>query len=186
MVKNGNASFVAAHAGHIPGRRGHLVPLLLLSLLENVIPYTSKYIFVSFAPDNELRFEAHGICKTQTEPKKMSRDQPLRSCIPTSSPQCTRNIPHAAIHVETALLTRFRIANDGLCWLVCAHMTHFFNAQIVLSREQAEGQGALVRRSIGGGALRNFDPFLLLDEFDVATTAGFPDHPHRYESMRMV
>ncbi len=28
--------------------------------------------------------------------------------------------------------------------------------------------------------LRNFDPFLMLDEFDVATTAGFPDHPHRY------
>ncbi|CAM9627156.1 unnamed protein product [Scytosiphon promiscuus] len=51
--------------------------------------------------------------------------------------------------------------------------------QVVLSREQAEGQGALVRRSIGGASLRNFDPFLLLDEFDVATTAGFPDHPHR-------
>ncbi|CAM9790899.1 unnamed protein product, partial [Hapterophycus canaliculatus] len=51
--------------------------------------------------------------------------------------------------------------------------------QVVLSREQAEGQGALVRRSIGGATLRNFDPFLLLDEFDVATTAGFPDHPHR-------
>eukprot|EP00903_Cladosiphon_okamuranus_P018649 g17164.t1 len=51
--------------------------------------------------------------------------------------------------------------------------------QIILSREQAEGQGALVRRSIGSFALRNFDPFLMLDEFDVATTAGFPDHPHR-------
>ncbi|CAB1097257.1 unnamed protein product [Ectocarpus sp. CCAP 1310/34] len=51
--------------------------------------------------------------------------------------------------------------------------------QVVLSREQAEGQGARVRRSIGSFALRNFDPFLMLDEFDVATTAGFPDHPHR-------
>ncbi|CAN0241511.1 unnamed protein product [Ectocarpus sp. 12 AP-2014] len=51
--------------------------------------------------------------------------------------------------------------------------------QVILSREQAEGQGARVRRSIGSFALRNFDPFLLLDEFDVATTAGFPDHPHR-------
>lgn len=65
-------------------------------------------------------------------------------------------------------------------------MTCLANLQVVLSREQAEGQGALVRRSIGGAALRNFDPFLLLDEFDVATNAGFPDHPHRYVSGRPV
>eukprot|EP00904_Undaria_pinnatifida_P005072 jgi/Undpi1/1695/HiC_scaffold_11.g05085.m1 len=51
--------------------------------------------------------------------------------------------------------------------------------EVILSREQREGVGALVRRSIGGARLKNFDPFLLLDEFDVATTAGFPDHPHR-------
>jgi redox-sensitive bicupin YhaK (pirin superfamily) len=39
--------------------------------------------------------------------------------------------------------------------------------------------GAKVRRSIGGAQLRNFDPFLLLDEFHVQAPAGFPDHPHR-------
>lgn len=49
----------------------------------------------------------------------------------------------------------------------------------VLSREQGEGAGARVRRSIGNAALRNFDPFLMLDEFRVPLTAGFPDHPHR-------
>eukprot|EP01147_Barroeca_monosierra_P009827 gene9827-2020_t len=49
----------------------------------------------------------------------------------------------------------------------------------ILSREQSEGQGARVRRSIGGSELRNFDPFLLLDEFRVKRGAGFPDHPHR-------
>ena len=27
--------------------------------------------------------------------------------------------------------------------------------------------------------LKNFDPFLLLDEFRVKAPAGFPDHPHR-------
>lgn len=27
--------------------------------------------------------------------------------------------------------------------------------------------------------LRNFDPFLMLDEFKVTPPAGFPDHPHR-------
>eukprot|EP00252_Welwitschia_mirabilis_P005985 TRINITY_DN1659_c0_g2_i3.p1 TRINITY_DN1659_c0_g2~~TRINITY_DN1659_c0_g2_i3.p1 ORF type:complete len:218 (+),score=37.58 TRINITY_DN1659_c0_g2_i3:357-1010(+) len=49
----------------------------------------------------------------------------------------------------------------------------------VLSKEQAEGQGAVVRRSIGRPELRNLDPFLVLDEFFVSPPAGFPDHPHR-------
>ncbi|KAF9926079.1 hypothetical protein BGZ65_007440 [Modicella reniformis] len=49
----------------------------------------------------------------------------------------------------------------------------------VLSREQAEGAGARVRRSIGRPELRNHDPFLMLDEFDVDKNGGFPDHPHR-------
>jgi len=52
-------------------------------------------------------------------------------------------------------------------------------ASKVLSREQAEGVGARVRRSIGTGSMRNFDPFLMLDEFRVGPPAGFPDHPHR-------
>ncbi|KAF2208872.1 hypothetical protein CERZMDRAFT_87446 [Cercospora zeae-maydis SCOH1-5] len=45
--------------------------------------------------------------------------------------------------------------------------------------EQAEGAGATVRRSIGTPKLRNFTPFLMLDHFNVAVGAGFPDHPHR-------
>ncbi|KAF9940195.1 hypothetical protein BGZ65_007785 [Modicella reniformis] len=49
----------------------------------------------------------------------------------------------------------------------------------VLSREQAEGVGARVRRSIGRPELRNHDPFLMLDEFNVDKNGGFPDHPHR-------
>jgi len=52
-------------------------------------------------------------------------------------------------------------------------------AKRVASREQAEGVGAHVWRSIGGAEVRNFDPFLLLDEFRVKNPAGFPDHPHR-------
>jgi redox-sensitive bicupin YhaK (pirin superfamily) len=51
--------------------------------------------------------------------------------------------------------------------------------QKVLSVEQAEGVGARVRRSIGRQELRNFDPFLMLDEFKVGRPGGFPDHPHR-------
>ncbi|KAF9217211.1 hypothetical protein BGZ59_005939 [Podila verticillata] len=50
----------------------------------------------------------------------------------------------------------------------------------VLSREQAEGVGARVRRSIGRPELRNHDPFLMLDEFKSENSSGgFPDHPHR-------
>ena len=52
-------------------------------------------------------------------------------------------------------------------------------AQTVLAREQAEGMGARVRRSIGTPKLRNFTPFLMLDHFNVDPEAGFPDHPHR-------
>ncbi|KAG0197340.1 hypothetical protein BGX33_000730, partial [Mortierella sp. NVP41] len=37
----------------------------------------------------------------------------------------------------------------------------------VLSKEQGEGVGARVRRSIGRPELRNHDPFLMLDEFNV-------------------
>lgn len=44
-----------------------------------------------------------------------------------------------------------------------------------LAREQSEGQGATVRRSIGTPALRNFSPFLMLDHFSIKPGAGFPD-----------
>ncbi|KAG0300739.1 hypothetical protein BGZ97_003095 [Linnemannia gamsii] len=53
------------------------------------------------------------------------------------------------------------------------------NLDFVLSNEQSEGVGAMVRRSIGRPELRNHDPFLMLDEFDSDPTGGFPDHPHR-------
>ncbi|KAI9308418.1 RmlC-like cupin domain-containing protein [Cunninghamella echinulata] len=50
----------------------------------------------------------------------------------------------------------------------------------VLSREQMDGVGARVYRSIGTPALRNLDPFLMLDEFDMNNPgAAFLDHPHR-------
>ena len=47
------------------------------------------------------------------------------------------------------------------------------------AREQGEGEGAKVRRFIGNQWLRNLDPFLMLDLFNVKLPAGFPDHPHR-------
>ncbi|KAG2389283.1 hypothetical protein C9374_013843 [Naegleria lovaniensis] len=48
----------------------------------------------------------------------------------------------------------------------------------ILGREQSEGQGARVIRTIGG-QVSYHDPFLLLDEFKVSKPAGFPNHPHR-------
>lgn len=48
-----------------------------------------------------------------------------------------------------------------------------------LAREQSEGAGATVRRSIGTPKLRHLTPFLMLDHFNVPPGAGFPDHPHR-------
>jgi len=42
-----------------------------------------------------------------------------------------------------------------------------------------DGQGAHVLRVFPSDALRHLDPFVLLDDFDVAEPAGFPEHPHR-------
>jgi quercetin 2,3-dioxygenase len=48
-----------------------------------------------------------------------------------------------------------------------------------LAREQSEGAGARVRRSIGTMQQKHLSPFLMLDHFNVPYGAGFPDHPHR-------
>jgi len=41
-----------------------------------------------------------------------------------------------------------------------------------------EGDGVTVKRLMPVGGLRNFDPFVLWDHFDISG-GGFPDHPHR-------
>lgn len=55
--------------------------------------------------------------------------------------------------------------------------------RIIQTMEVTEGAGVTVHRSIGTPAIRNFDPFLMLDHFGSddpdAYIAGFPDHPHR-------
>ncbi|HEX9678349.1 MAG TPA: pirin family protein [Nitrososphaera sp.] len=55
---------------------------------------------------------------------------------------------------------------------------------IVNSMETLEGEGVLVHRAFPTGALRELDPFLLLDEmgprdFAPGELHGIPDHPHR-------
>ena len=49
---------------------------------------------------------------------------------------------------------------------------------VVEATEQAEGQGARVRRAIGGRHDK-FNPFLLFDHFKLKGSNGFPDHPHK-------
>ncbi len=44
--------------------------------------------------------------------------------------------------------------------------------------ETAEGEGAIVKRVFPTRYLMNFDPFPLLDEFNIEPPAGFPEHPH--------
>lgn len=55
--------------------------------------------------------------------------------------------------------------------------------RIINTTEVTEGAGVTVHRSIGTPAIRNLDPFLMLDHFGSdepdAYIAGFPDHPHR-------
>lgn len=55
--------------------------------------------------------------------------------------------------------------------------------QIIHAMAVSEGAGVTVHRTIGTPALRNLDPFLMLDFFSSDNPddyiAGFPDHPHR-------
>lgn len=62
-------------------------------------------------------------------------------------------------------------------------MTQSKIRQIVRATTLSEGAGVTVHRTIGTQALRNLDPFLMLDNFNSDNPndyiAGFPDHPHR-------
>src|SRR5260370_38602037 len=55
--------------------------------------------------------------------------------------------------------------------------------RIVQARPTIEGAGVRLRRAFGFGETRDFDPFLLLDDFrndnPADYLAGFPWHPHR-------
>lgn len=55
--------------------------------------------------------------------------------------------------------------------------------QLIQAQAVTEGAGVTVHRTIGTPALRNLDPFLMLDHFSSDDPddyiAGFPDHPHR-------
>lgn len=55
--------------------------------------------------------------------------------------------------------------------------------QLIPALAVSEGAGVTVRRTLGTPALRNLDPFLMLDHFGSDNPneyiAGFPDHPHR-------
>lgn len=55
--------------------------------------------------------------------------------------------------------------------------------RIISGTATSDGAGVRLTRVIGGPALQDLDPFLLLDEFGSDSPddyiAGFPDHPHR-------
>lgn len=57
------------------------------------------------------------------------------------------------------------------------------STQLIPALAVPEGAGVTVYRTIGTPALRNYDPFMLLDHFGSDDPddyiAGFPDHPHR-------
>ncbi len=50
--------------------------------------------------------------------------------------------------------------------------------RIIGAQEVSEGDGVTVKRLMPVHSMRNFDPFVLWDHFDIAG-GGFPDHPHR-------
>src|SRR5258708_3695922 len=64
-----------------------------------------------------------------------------------------------------------------------AHMSIRPVKRVIKSKPTLEGAGVHLRRAFGFGNTKDFDPFLLLDDFrnDVPEDyiAGFPWHPHR-------
>lgn len=53
------------------------------------------------------------------------------------------------------------------------------DVMILKAEKKSEGSGARVLRPFPGGKLSHVDPFVLMDEFFVDPSAGFPEHPHR-------
>jgi len=49
---------------------------------------------------------------------------------------------------------------------------------ILKAMQVPEGDGVTVKRLMPVHGMRNFDPFVLWDHFDISA-GGFPDHPHR-------
>jgi len=70
------------------------------------------------------------------------------------------------------------VHSEGNMMTTQAKLTRFIPAM-----ETSEGAGVTVLRSIGIPALRNYDPFMLLDQISSDNPddyiAGFPSHPHR-------
>lgn len=58
-------------------------------------------------------------------------------------------------------------------------MNGFQEITILTAEEKSEGSGARVLRPFPGSQLTHVDPFVLMDEFFVDPSAGFPEHPHR-------
>jgi len=56
------------------------------------------------------------------------------------------------------------------------------STRFIPAMEVSEGAGVTVHRTIGTPALRNYDPFMMLDQFRTDNPddyiAGFPSHPH--------
>nr|XP_022322600.1 pirin-like isoform X2 [Crassostrea virginica] len=98
----------------------------------------------------------------------------LGACKTTTSCLATRH--------SCQRLNPFLLPTNHFCW-IGTHPVSIMKSKTVqkavLSVEQDEGVGARVRRSVGRPELKNFDPFLMLDEFKGKAPGGFPDHPHR-------
>ena len=98
-----------------------------------------------------------------SRPFSTTTSDPLHTAHKASSFSGLPLIPTASLHIHTNKMTTIPRTIQ----------------KVFLAREQSEGAGARVRRSIGTPQLRQFSPFVMLDHFSIAPGAGFPDHPHR-------
>ncbi|KAJ7979087.1 Pirin [Quillaja saponaria] len=57
----------------------------------------------------------------------------------------------------------------------------------VLAKSHNDDEGVVIRKCVGRPDLKDVDPFVLLDHFELSPPAGFSDHPHRgFESVTYI
>ena len=143
-----------------PYRFLYLVPSFMKWILSLLIGFTAVLLYDNLASKSILR-QAQPFLKNTLYSSKATTNS-LATGTSSTSIQSLRNITRFASTAITDNMTTPR----GIRFSFVA-------------REQSEGAGATVRRSIGTPNLRHLTPFLMLDHFSVPPGAGFPDHPHR-------
>lgn len=100
-------------------------------------------------------------------------------------PSVNPKIPRRRALAEIAAWSALPLVGSGCESGTVGRMSHGAEPQAaaairrIVALPTTDGRGARLHRLFPSPYLQNLDPFVLLDDFDVAPPAGFPTHPHR-------